>query len=387
MKKICAVTGSRSEYGLLKRLMIQIKKSKKLKLQILVTGSHLSYRFGNTINFVKSDGFKINCKINIKLNSDTNIGILESMSIALKVFAKSLDKLKPDALLILGDRYEIFIAATAAMILGIPIIHLHGGELTEGAFDEAMRHSITKMSHLHFVSTEVYKKRVIQLGEQPKKVFNVGALCMDEIKKMKFLKKKEIEKKLKFTFLNKNLLITFHPVTLEYQSTPRQVDELLKALSNFKDTGLIFTMPNADISNKIVFKKIKNFCLVNKNAKFYFALGNLFYLSIIKYVDAVVGNSSSGIIEVPSFKKGTVNIGERQRGRLAAKSVIHCKTDAKSIVKSINYIYSKNFQKILTTSINPYDSKEPSKKILRIIEKQNFNNLLKKKFYDIAEKF
>jgi GDP/UDP-N,N'-diacetylbacillosamine 2-epimerase (hydrolysing) len=384
MNKICVVTGSRSEYGLLKHLIRQINNSKKLKLQLLVTGSHLSHRFGNTINFIKSDGFKIHCKVDIKLKSDTNIGILKSMSIGFKVFAKYLNKLKPDALLILGDRYEIFVAATTAMILRIPIIHLHGGELTEGAFDEAMRHSITKMSHLHFVSTEVYKKRVMQLGEQPKKIFNVGALCMDEIKKIKFLKKKDLEKKLKFTFLEKNLLITFHPATLEYQSTLTQIEELLKALENFKDTGLIFTMPNADTSNKIICKKIKQFCLVNKNAKFYSALGNLFYLSTIKYVDAVVGNSSSGIIEVPSFKKGTVNIGERQRGRLAAKSVISCQTDSKSIVKSINYTYSQNFQKILKKVKNPYESDEPSKKIVRVIEKQNFDNLLKKKFFNIT---
>jgi GDP/UDP-N,N'-diacetylbacillosamine 2-epimerase (hydrolysing) len=340
MKKICVVTGSRADYGLLKYLIKYISVSNKLKLQLLVTGSHLSKKFGNTINFIKTDGFKIECKVNMKIKSDTTKCILKSMSIGINNFAKALNKLKPDALLILGDRYEVFTVATSAMISGIPIIHLHGGESTEGSVDEAMRHSITKMSHLHFVSTEIYKNRVMQLGENPKKIFNVGAMAMDGIKKIKYLKKKQLEKKLKFTFLKKNLLITFHPVTLEYQNTSKQIEVLLNVLSEYKDTGLIFTMPNSDTSNSIIYKRIKNFCSINKNAKYFLSLGHDNYLSTIQYVDAVVGNSSSGIIEVPSFKKGTINIGDRQQGRLKAKSIIDCKINFMSIKNAINFLYS-----------------------------------------------
>jgi GDP/UDP-N,N'-diacetylbacillosamine 2-epimerase (hydrolysing) len=384
MKKICVVTGSRADYGLLKYLIKYISVSNKLKLQLLVTGSHLSKKFGNTINFIKTDGFKIECKVNMKIKSDTTKCILKSMSIGINNFAKALNKLKPDALLILGDRYEVFTVATSAMISGIPIIHLHGGESTEGSVDEAMRHSITKMSHLHFVSTEIYKNRVMQLGENPKKIFNVGAMAMDGIKKIKYLKKKQLEKKLKFTFLKKNLLITFHPVTLEYQNTSKQIEVLLNVLSEYKDTGLIFTMPNSDTSNSIIYKRIKNFCSINKNAKYFLSLGHDNYLSTIQYVDAVVGNSSSGIIEVPSFKKGTINIGDRQQGRLKAKSIIDCKINFMSIKNAINFLYSKNFQKSLKNIKNPYDKGEPSKKIINILEKQKFNNLLKKSFYKIV---
>jgi GDP/UDP-N,N'-diacetylbacillosamine 2-epimerase (hydrolysing) len=384
MKKICVVTGSRADYGLLKYLIKYISVSNKLKLQLLVTGSHLSKKFGNTINFIKTDGFKIECKVNMKIKSDTTKCILKSMSIGINNFAKALNKLKPDALLILGDRYEVFTAATSAMISGIPIIHLHGGESTEGSIDEAMRHSITKMSHLHFVSTEIYKNRVMQLGENPKKIFNVGAMAMDGIKKIKYLKKKQLEKKLKFTFLKKNLLITFHPATLEYQNTPKQIEVLLNVLSEYKDTGLIFTMPNSDTSNSIIYKKIKNFCSINKNAKYFLSLGHDNYLSTIQYVDAVVGNSSSGIIEVPSFKKGTINIGDRQQGRLKAKSIIDCKINFMSIKNAINFLYSKIFQKSLKNIKNPYDRGEPSKKIINILEKQKFNTLLKKSFYKIV---
>ena len=383
MKKICVVTGSRADYGLLKYLIKYISVSNKLKLQLLVTGSHLSKKFGNTINFIKKDGFKIECKVNMKIKSDTTKCILKSMSIGINNFAKALNKLKPDALLILGDRYEVFTVATSAMISGIPIIHLHGGESTEGSVDEAMRHSITKMSHLHFVSTEIYKNRVMQLGENPKKIFNVGAMAMDGIKKIKYLKRKQLEKKLKFTFLKKNLLITFHPVTLEYQNTSKQIEVLLNVLSEYKDTGLIFTMPNSDTSNSIIYKRIKNFCSINKNAKYFLSLGHDNYLSTIQYVDAVVGNSSSGIIEVPSFKKGTINIGDRQQGRLKAKSIIDCKINFMSIKNAINFLYSKNFQKSLKNIKNPYDKGEPSKKIINILEEQKFNNLLKKSFYKI----
>ena len=383
MKKICVVTGSRAEYDLLRRVMEEIRKSPLLDLQLIVTGAHLSSKFGQTVDDIESDGFLIDYKIKMPLDSDTSVSITKSMGVAMNGFADALAKLNPDMLLILGDRYEIFVAATASMIARIPIAHLHGGELTEGAFDDAIRHSITKMSHLHFVTTKDYRNRVIQLGEQPSRVFNVGGFGTESIHQLKLLKKKELEKNLAFKFYKKNLLITFHPITLEKNRTSEQLINLLKALSDLKDTGLIFTMPNADNDNEIIFKTIKNFCKRTKRAKYFTSLGQVRYFSCIKYVDGVVGNSSSGLLEVPSFKKGTINIGDRQRGRLQASSVINCKPEYLQIKKSIKYLFSKYFQSKLINVKNPYKNKFASKTIINILEKKNFSNILKKKFFNI----
>lgn len=383
MKKICVITGSRAEYGLLKNLIKDIKNSPRLKIQLIVTGMHLSSIFGNTRKVIESDGLKIDYKINLSLNSDTSNGLLNSMGIGMKGFAKALSKLKPDAIMILGDRYEIFIAAVAATISRIPIIHLHGGEVTEGAFDESIRHCISKMSHLHFVAAEEYRKRVIQLGEQPSTVFNVGGLGVDSISKIKLLSKKELQNKIKFNFLQKNLLITYHPTTLEPKSSKKNINEILTALSKLKNTGLIFTMPNADLENKIIIKKITQFCQKNPNANYYKSLGQKIYFSCIKHADGVLGNSSSGLLEVPTFKKGSINIGNRQKGRLKAESVIDCEANSKSILQAIKYLFSKRFIQNLSNVKNPYGKSGASKKIIKKIEKYNFNHLLKKKFYDI----
>ena len=291
MKKICVVTGSRAEYDLLRRVMEEIRKSPLLDLQLIVTGAHLSSKFGQTVDDIESDGFQIDYKIKMPLDSDTSVSITKSMGVAMNGFADALAKLNPDMLLILGDRYEIFVAATASMIARIPIAHLHGGELTEGAFDDAIRHSITKMSHLHFVAAEEYKRRIIQLGEQPDKIFNVGGLGIDNIFRQKILTRDELESVLDFHFLQRNLLVTFHPVTLEKDTGATQIDELLKALSELQNTGLIFTMPNADIDNEVIFQKIKNFCENNHQAKYYTSLGQVRYLSCIQHVDGVVGLS------------------------------------------------------------------------------------------------
>ena len=335
MKKICIVTGSRAEYGLLRWVLEGIKKSSKLNLQLIVTGTHLSKKFGQTINYIEKDGFRIDCKVNTHLTSDTPEGITKSMGKGMNGFAIALNQLKPDILLVLGDRYEILVSVISAMIASIPIAHLHGGELTEGAYDDSIRHSITKMSHLHFVANQEYKNRVVQLGENPNRVFNVGGLGIDNIRKLKLLKKKDLEAVLNFKFLEKNLLITYHPVTLEPNANAKYMDELLQALNKLKDIGLIFTMPNADIEHKVIFNKINNFCKKNKNAKSYISLGQLRYLSCIKYIDGVVGNSSSGLIEAPSFKKGTINIGNRQTGRIKAKSIIDCQPKRISILNAI----------------------------------------------------
>jgi GDP/UDP-N,N'-diacetylbacillosamine 2-epimerase (hydrolysing) len=383
MKNICVVTGSRSEYGLLRWVMEGISQSTKLKLQIIVTGMHLSSKFGYTADVIESDGFQIDCKVNMSLSSDTSVGITKSMAVGLNGFGDALAKLKPDILLILGDRYEIFVAAIAAMIARIPIVHLHGGELTEGAFDDSIRHSITKMSHLHFAAAEEYRNRIIQLGEQPDKVFNVGGVGIDNILRLKLLSRDELEAMLNFKFLKKNLLITFHPVTLETKQTATQTEELLNALLKLKDTGLIFTMPNADIENELIFEKIRDFCSKNKNAKYYTSLGQLNYLSCIKCVDGVVGNSSSGLIEAPAFKKGTVNIGDRQRGRLKALSIIDCKPTCASILTALDRLFSKEFQELLKVAKNPYGVGGSSQAIVKILEQQSTANLLKKSFYNV----
>ena len=383
MKTICVVTGSRAEYGLLKLLIDNLKKSKKLKTKLLVTGSHLSSNFGKTINAIKKDGFKIDHIVNMNIKNDTPKVIINSISVCMNRITLAIKKINPDMILILGDRYEIFAVAIAAMFNRIPIAHLHGGELTEGSFDDSIRHSITKMSHLHFVANNNYRRRVLQLGEQPNRVFNVGGLGVDCISKLKLFTKEELETELNYKFLDKNLLITFHPVSLEPGSAKNQINKLLNSLSNLKKIGLIFTMPNADTENKIIFKKIKIFCKKNINAKYYKSLGQKLYLSCVKHTDGVIGNSSSGLLEVPSFKKGTVNIGDRQRGRLQAKSIINCTSETKSISKAIKYLFSKEFQHNLKKIKNPYGSAGASKKIVKIIERNVNKNLLKKSFYDL----
>lgn len=382
MKKVCVVTGSRAEYGLLKSTLKYIKLSKSLKLQLIVTGMHLSKKFSYTFKEIQKDGFNINHKIKMNLNYDDSFNIAKSMGKSLPEFVKSFSSLKPDLILILGDRYEIFAAATAAMLSRIPVAHLHGGEITEGAYDDMIRHSLTKMSHLHFVTHEMYKKRVIQLGEDPKKVFNVGGFGVDNIKNIKLLNKKNLEQKMNFKFLEKNLLITFHPTTLEKNSTTKYTKNLLNALNTCKNTGLIFTMPNADNENSIIFEMIKKFCKKNFAAKYFISLGQLKYFSCLKYIDAVVGNSSSGILEAPSFQIATINIGTRQNGRLQSKSIINVKPDTQFIKKAIKKIYSHNFKSELKSSLNPYGKGGAAKKVVNILEKIELNNILKKNFFN-----
>ena len=385
MKKICAVTGSRAEYGLLRWVMEGIKKSKLLNLQLIVTGMHLLPEFGLTANSIVNDGFNIDKKIEMLLSSDTPVGITKSMGIGLIGFAEALNELKPDLLLVLGDRFEILTAANAALLARIPIAHIHGGESTEGAIDEAIRHSITKMSHIHFVASRTYKNRVIQLGENPNTVYNVGGLGIDNFIKLNLLDKSSLEKAIEFKLKNKNLLITFHPVTLENNTSKNQMNELLHSLSELKDTGLIFTMPNADTDSRVLFKMIQDFVQKNKNAIVFSSLGQLRYLSCIKYVDAVIGNSSSGLIEVPYLKKPTINIGDRQKGRLKADTIIDCNPERLSINNAIKKAFSNDFKSKIKDSINPYGNGGGSEKIVKIIEGYNLNDILKKNFYNIPQ--
>ena len=383
MKKICVVTGTRAEYGLLYWLLKEIEADKELKLQVIVTGMHLSPEFGLTYKEIEKE-FKINKKIEMLLSSDTSVGISKSMGLAQISFAESYDELKPDIVIVLGDRYEIFSATSAAMIARIPIAHIHGGEKTEGAFDESIRHSITKMSHLHFTATEEYKNRVIQLGENPNKVFNVGGMGIENIKRLKLLSKEEFEKSIEFKLNIKNILVTFHPVTLENSTAQEQFKELLDAIDELEDTNIIFTKANSDTDGRVINQMIDEYVTKNSHKSIVFtSLGQLRYLSALQYVDAVVGNSSSGLAEAPSFKIGTINIGDRQKGRIKASSVIDCEPNKDSILNSFEKLYSKEFQETLKTTINPYGNGCASKKIVEILKNVDLKNILKKSFYDL----
>ena len=383
--KICIVTGTRAEYGLLYWTIKKLKSEIFFIVQICVTGMHLSPEFGSTFKQIEEDGFVIDKKVEMLLSSDSANGISKSIGLGIISFTDVFSDLKPDLVLILGDRFEIFAAATAAMIAKIPIAHCHGGEATEGLIDEPIRHSITKMSHLHFTSTEEYRKRVIQLGEQPNSVFNVGALGIENINKLKLLNKSDFEKSIGFKLLKQTFLITFHPVTLENSTAEGQFVNLLSAIKKYPNTTYIFTMPNADNDGRVIIKLIQNFVANNKNTAIAFtSLGQLRYLSAIKHVDLVIGNSSSGLIEAPSFKKPTINIGDRQRGRVYGLSVINCKPSEKEIIESIKLGLSESFRKKLNKSSNPYGNKNASIEIVKILKKILVNdNLVKKRFYNL----
>lgn len=384
MKKICVVTGSRAEYGLLRPLVEKIACDPSLTAQLVVTGMHLSGKFGNTYKEILKDGFRISKKVRIPLGSDAASAILGSMGGALKKFAKAFETLKPDVVVVLGDRFEIFSAAVAAYMENIPIAHIHGGEVTAGVFDEAFRHSITKMSCLHFTAAEEYRKRVIQLGEPPDTVFNVGALGIDNIKNLNLLSMRDLERSLGFKLRKHNLLVTFHPVTLERKASTKYLKDLLAVISGLKDTLTIFTMANADPGGRAINGIIRNYVLKNGNrARMFASLGQSRYLSLMKYVDAIVGNSSSGIMEAPSLKIGTINIGDRQKGRICAGSVINCAGDKRSIEKAFKELYSPIFQKRLAGVGNPFGDGNAAGRIKAALARHRFEGALKKYFYDL----
>ena len=382
-RKVCVVTGSRAEYGLLRLVMQGIKDDPELTLQVIATGMHLSPAFGLTYKEIEAEEFNIDFKIETLSSSDTPAGIAESMGKGLIGCAKALNLLQPDVIVVLGDRFEIFAAVAAALVARIPVAHLHGGETTVGAFDEAFRHSITKMSHLHFVAADEYRKRVIQLGENPNNVFLVGGLGVDGIKSVTLLSKIELEKSLGIEFQSKSLLITFHPVTLEDETSEAQMTRLLYALSKLSDTTLIFTMPNADTGGLALIKLIEEFVKSHPNAHSFISLGQQRYLSCIAQVDGVVGNSSSGLTEVPSFKKGTINIGARQLGRLQAQSVINCEPDEEQIRDAIAKLYSHDFQASLSTTSNPYGEGGASAKVVNILRDASLDGIIQKTFNDL----
>jgi GDP/UDP-N,N'-diacetylbacillosamine 2-epimerase (hydrolysing) len=382
-RKICVVTGSRADYGLLFFIMQRIKDDPALALQVIATGMHLSPTFGLTYREIEADGFIIDFKIETLSSSDTPVGVAESISKGLIGCAEAFNRLQPDVIVVLGDRFEIFAATAAALVAKIPVAHLHGGETTVGAFDEAFRHSITKMSHLHFVAAEEYGKRVIQLGENPKNVFLVGGLGVDGIQNVTLLSKDELESSLGIKFQSKSLLITFHPVTLEDETSDVQMAKLLSALSDLSDTTLLFTLPNADTGGLILIRMIEEFVKSHRNAHSFISLGQKRYLSCIAQVDGVVGNSSSGLTEVPSFKKGTINIGDRQLGRLQASSVINCAPEEVQIRDAIEMLYSENFKESLLTVINPYGEGGASFKVVNELKTASLHGIIKKTFNDL----
>ena len=381
MRKICVITGSRAEYGLLSGLMKAIKEDESLELQVIATNMHLSPEFGLTYKEIERDGFFINKKVEMLLSSDTANATTKSVGLATIGFADAYEDLKPDMIVVLGDRYEILAAVSAALFYKIPVAHLHGGEITEGAYDDCIRHAITKMSHLHFTSTEEYRQRVIQLGEDPKRVFNVGAPGIENIKKVPLMDKKELESTLDgFTFNDKTILITYHPVTLENSTAEEQIQNLLSALNEYPDIKIIFTLPNSDTDGRVIIRLINEYVSKHQEkAIAYPSLGLKRYLSALQFVKAVVGNSSSGIIEVPSFGIPTLNIGDRQKGRIAADSVLNCGTSKKDILEGLDKVLNSEHAEIH----NPYEGKNTTADILHILKTYPLEGLVQKTFYNL----
>lgn len=386
MRSICVITATRAEYGLLKPLMDLIKKSNTLHLQVLVTGAHLSPEFGLTYKTIEEDGFKIDDKVEMLLSSDTPSGIVKSMGVGMLGFADSFQKLAPDAIIILGDRYEMLAAASAASVFKIPIAHLHGGEITEGAYDDAFRHAITKLSHIHFTSTEEHRQRVIQLGENPDHVYNVGAIGLDNILTLPLLTQKELEDALDFEFKKFNYQVTFHPETLGDLSSAAQFKILLEAIEEQQDSFFIFTKANADTDGRIINTMIDEFVQKHpEKAKAFPSLGSLRYLSLLKCCDAVIGNSSSGIIEAPSLKVATINIGDRQKGRTQAESVINCTLDHQQINNAFLKTKDEAFKLNLSKVQNPYGDGKTAKKIIEVLEQTHWEDKKIKRFHDLEK--
>lgn len=382
-RRVAVVTGTRAEFGLLRWLMEAVKSDEATVLQVVATGMHLSPEFGLTYREIESAGFSIDAKVEMLMSADTATGVTKSIGLGVIGFADAFARLQPDVIVVLGDRFEIFAAVTAALIARIPVAHLHGGETTEGAFDEAIRHSITKMSHLHFVAAQDYRNRVVQLGEHPEHVFVVGGLGIDAVKRITPLPRTELEASIGFRFRPRNLLVTFHPVTLNGPSSAQQMSALLDALDELEDTGLIFTMPNADTGGRELSTLLRDYVASRPHACVHASLGHLRYLSCMHLVDGVVGNSSSGLTEAPSLGVATIDIGERQKGRLAARSVVHCEPTVEAIRSALRAIYLPEFRASLKGTVNPYGNGGASEKIAKVLLAHPLTDLIKKSFYDL----
>lgn len=384
--RICIVSATRAEYGLLRPLIHKMSKDSDFGIAVAVTGMHLAAEFGSTYQEIEKDGIPIDKKIEILVSGDTPAAVSKSMGLALMGFADYFKDCSFDAVLILGDRYEMMAVACAAMNARIPIFHIHGGETTEGAVDEAIRHSLTKMSYLHFTSTQEYAKRVIQLGENPDRVFCVGALGVENVLKAPLLSKDELSASLGIDVNCPYAVVTFHPVTLEELDSVKEIDQLLKAMDYFPELQFIVTKANADAGGRNINQILDQYAANHDNVSVFFSLGSIRYLSAVKYCKMVIGNSSSGIIEAPSLGIPTINIGSRQKGRVQADSVLNCQPVCADIVKSMNIALSDSFNKKIKHIKNPYGLGETSDNIIRII-KDTFtsgNIKLMKTFYDIG---
>ena len=384
-KKITVLTATRAEYGLLRPIIKALMAVDKFRVSVVVTGAHLSPEFGLTYQEILADGIQIDKKIEILLSSDTPVSISKSMGLAMISFAEYFEESKPDALVVLGDRYETLAVCCAAMNARIPIVHLYGGETTEGAVDEAIRHSISKMSYLHFTSTQEYRNRVIQLGEHPDRVYAVGGIGIENALKMPLLSKNELEESIDFTLDKPYAVVTFHPVTLEEGQAQVQFEQILQAFSKHPEMKYIITKANADANGRIINKMIDEYAASHDNCVAFESLGALRYLSALKYATMVIGNSSSGLVEVPSFKIPTINIGDRQKGRLQAESVINCEPMEEEVSGAINKAMSEEFRSIASAVVNPYGDGNTSEKIAQTMVRMLIDEDvdLKKKFYDI----
>lgn len=384
-RKIGVVTGSRADYGLLHGLLREIRSDSGLQLQLIATGMHLSPEFGLTWKQITADGFHIDKKLEMLLSSDTPVGIAKATGLGVIGFADVLADLRPDLLVVLGDRFEIFAAAQAAMHARIPVAHIHGGELSEGAVDDAMRHAITKMAHLHFTATEIYRQRVIQMGEQPARVFNVGAPGLDCLETIEWLDEAELQRQLGVALAPRKFLVTYHPVTLENDAAERQIRALCEALDHFPEAQAIFTLTNADAGGRVMIRILREYRQRHPDrVALLDNLGRQRYWSLLRCVDAMVGNSSSGLIEAPAIPVATVNIGNRQRGRLQAASVVQCEDDCSAIVEALQKVLSDDFRQCLSRVENPYGKPGASKKIKRVLASVELDQLFMKTFYDWA---
>lgn len=381
-KKIFIFTTNRADYGLLKRFIFLCKKSKIIKPLLIVTGSHLQKKFGYTYKEIKDDNYIKPIKVFVRINGDRPEQLASSMADNIKAISKIFKKKKPDLITVLGDRIELIPICYSALLFNIPIVHFNGGELTEGLMDDAIRHSVTKLSHIHFVANKIYKRRLIQMGENPKKVFNIGGTSIDNVKNTKLLNKKQLEKKLSLQFDKKTFLVTYHPVTLNKENSKKEINNLLNVLSNYKNYQIIITGTNIDPNNNYIKKKIFKFCKRNTNVKYFESLGHTNYLSIMNNCDLVIGNSSSGILEAPFLKKPVINIGNRQGGRLKSKNIISCKSSKKDIEKAFKISESRKFKNQLKNLKIFYGNGNTSKKAVNILEKINLEKILIKKFYE-----
>ena len=386
MKKVCVVTGTRAEYGLLKPVIDKIHKVEDLELQLVATGMHLSPEFGLTYKEIEADGYPVTDKVEMLLSSDTSVGITKSMAVALMGFGECFERLKPDLVVILGDRYEMLMVASAAMVAKIPIAHIHGGEITEGAMDDAIRHSLTKMSHIHFATTQEYRHRIIQLGENPENVFHVGSLGVENIVNETLLDKDAFEDSIGFSVDANTIMVTYHPVTLENIPSKVQFEKLLKVIENNPKLRVIFTKANSDTDGRIINLMIDEFVKEHKERCVAFtSLGRVRYLSALQFCAAVVGNSSSGIIEAPSFHIPTVNIGNRQQGRICADTVINCGYEMEQIQVALDKAFSEEFRVQLPDMNNPYEKAGTSELIVQKIKDMLLNGQgVKKHFYDVV---